>query len=239
MKLIYIYHSGFAIEADNCTIIIDFFKDTEGLRKGIVHDCLLKKPGKIYVLSTHSHADHFNKSILKWKEQRPDIHYIFSKEIFDSLRLKEEGIVYLDILKIYTDNTVKVQAFGSTDIGGSFLIECEGKKIFHAGDLNNWHWDEESTDEEILEAEDNYLNQVTLLSEHTSHLDLVMFPIDNRLGKNYMLGAKQFIDTIKTDAFAPMHFSKNYESANAFKAYAEQKDVRFFEIREKGDTFDF
>lgn len=239
MKLIYIYHSGFAIEADNCTIIIDFFKDTEGLTKGIVHDYLLKKSQKIYVLSTHSHADHFNKNILNWRKERSDIQYIFSKEILDSRHLKDEDITYLDILKIYSDDNIKIQAFGSTDIGGSFLIECEGKKIFHAGDLNNWHWDEESTDEEILEAEDNYLNQLTLLSEHVSHLDLVMFPVDIRLGKNYMLGAKQFIDTIKTDNFAPMHFIKDYDSANAFESYAKQKGVRFFEIKEKGDTFNF
>ena len=46
MKLDYIYHSGFAIEADGITVIIDYYKDSseEAPDRGIVHDHLLKKP---------------------------------------------------------------------------------------------------------------------------------------------------------------------------------------------------
>ena len=35
---------------------------------------------------------------------------------------------------------VKIRAFKSTDEGVAFLIETEGKRIYHAGDLNNWVW---------------------------------------------------------------------------------------------------
>ena len=68
MKLDYIYHSGFAIEADGVTVIIDYYKDTseEAPNRGIVHDCLLKKPGMLYVLSSHFHPDHFNREVLSW-----------------------------------------------------------------------------------------------------------------------------------------------------------------------------
>ena len=53
MKLDYIYHSGFAIEADGVTVIIDYYKDSseEVFNKGIVHDYLLEKPGVLYVLA--------------------------------------------------------------------------------------------------------------------------------------------------------------------------------------------
>lgn len=30
-------------------------------------------------------------------------------------------------------------AAGSTDSGVSWIVETEGKRIFHAGDLNNWY----------------------------------------------------------------------------------------------------
>lgn len=45
MKLDYIYHSGFAIEADGVTVIIDYYKDSSETEynKGIVHDYLLGK----------------------------------------------------------------------------------------------------------------------------------------------------------------------------------------------------
>ena len=74
MKLDYIYHSGFAIEANGVTVIIDYFKDSSATEynRGIVHDYLLNKPGRLYVLSTHSHPDHFNPEILRWKALRPD-----------------------------------------------------------------------------------------------------------------------------------------------------------------------
>lgn len=61
MKLIYIYHSGFALVGENFTVIIDYYKDSASqLLTGVVHDELLERPGKLYVLSSHSHADHFN-----------------------------------------------------------------------------------------------------------------------------------------------------------------------------------
>ena len=80
MTLDYIYHSGFAIEAEGVTVIIDYYKDSSETEhnRGIVHDYLLQRPGKLYVLATHFHPDHFNREILTWKEVRPDIRYIFS-----------------------------------------------------------------------------------------------------------------------------------------------------------------
>lgn len=35
MRLTYIYHSGFAIEADEFAILIDYYKDTGGHRKKV------------------------------------------------------------------------------------------------------------------------------------------------------------------------------------------------------------
>ena len=52
MKLIYIYHSGFALVGENFTVIIDYYKDSASqLLTGVVHDELLERPGKLYVLS--------------------------------------------------------------------------------------------------------------------------------------------------------------------------------------------
>lgn len=71
MILDYIYHSGFAIEAEGVTLIIDYYKDSSEteLNKGIVHDRLLQRPGKLYVLASHFHPDHFNREVLTWISQ--------------------------------------------------------------------------------------------------------------------------------------------------------------------------
>ena len=73
MKLDYIYHSGFAIEADGVTVIIDYYKDSseEVFNKGIVHDYLLEKPGVLYVLCSHFHPDHFIAKFFHGKNSGP------------------------------------------------------------------------------------------------------------------------------------------------------------------------
>mgnify|MGYP000299681177 CR=1 FL=1 len=84
MILDYIYHSGFALEAEGVTVIIDYYKDSSEAEhsRGIVHDYLLQRPGKLYVLATHFHPDHFNREIIDLERARPDIQYILHPKIF-------------------------------------------------------------------------------------------------------------------------------------------------------------
>ena len=119
MKLDYIYHSGFAIEADGVTVIIDYYKDSSETEynKGIVHDYLLGRPGELYVLSSHFHPDHFNREVLLWKAERPDIHYIFSKDILKHRRATREDATYINKGDVYEDPNIRIEAFGSTDVG--------------------------------------------------------------------------------------------------------------------------
>lgn len=240
MTLDYIYHSGFAIEVEGVTLIIDYFKDSSETvyNQGIVHDYLLKKPGKLYVLCTHFHPDHFNPEVLDWREQRPDIQYIFSSDILKRRRATKEEATYIRKGESYEDSTLRIDAFGSTDVGSSFLIHLQETTIFHAGDLNNWHWSEESTEQEIRKADGDFLTEVRFLRQSAPAIDLVLFPVDRRMGKDYMKGAKQFIEQIKTTIFVPMHFSDDYEGGNAFRSTAEADGCRFISITHRGESFD-
>ena len=86
-------------------------------------------------------------------------------------------------------------------------------RLFHAGDLNNWHWSEESTPQEIRKAEGDFLAEIKNLQQKAPRVDIAMFPVDSRIGKDYMRGAEQFVERIKTAIFAPMHFSEDYRGA--------------------------
>ena len=88
MKLIYLYHSGFALLGESYTLIFDYFEDSVSADKGIVHEQLLSREGRLYVFSSHAHADHFNRQILSWKALRPDIVYLLSTDIPLSARDK-------------------------------------------------------------------------------------------------------------------------------------------------------
>jgi L-ascorbate metabolism protein UlaG (beta-lactamase superfamily) len=235
MTLTYLYHSGFAIENDNIVVIIDFFKDSLGRTKGVVHDSLLKKNKPMYVLASHAHPDHFNADILNWNNANSTIQYIFSQDIADSKKVSGKDIHFLNKSGIFKDNNLTMQAYGSTDIGISFLIKIDGKSIFHAGDLNNWHWKDESTEEEAANCERAYLQELEELTTDYPHINLALFPVDPHLGTDYMLGAKQFIDRIRVDYFAPMHFGEAYEKAAILKPYAESKSIHFIAWKHKGE----
>lgn len=240
MRLTYIYHSGFAIEADGYTVLIDYFKDTGHTPdKGFVHDELLERAGTLYVLSSHFHLDHFNPEVLKWKTHKKDIVYIFSKDILKRGRATKEDAIYLKKGDTWKDDNISIEAFGSTDAGISFLIGAEGRLLFHAGDLNNWHWKDESTEEEADKAEKHYLTELDLLVKRTDHLDLAMFPVDPRIGSDFMRGAQQFVDRIKTSIFVPMHFWEQPAEAEVFGPYAESKGARYVLISVPGEGTDF
>lgn len=238
MKIYYVYHSCFVATCADFACIIDYYKDSGGTYdSGIVHDDILRRSGRLYVLSSHIHPDHFNPEILKWREINPNIRYIFSSDILDGNRVFPSDAVFLKKSDSFKDDLLNIQAFGSTDAGISFSIEGGGKKLFHAGDLNNWHWNEESSPEYADEAENFFLRELDDLARKEDFFDAVMFPVDKRLGKDYMTGAQQFVRRIKTNLFLPMHFGKNYDAANAFEKYAESEGCGFGKITHKGQEF--
>ena len=102
---------------------------------------------------------------------------------------------------------ITVTAFGSTDRGVSFLIESQSHlTLFHAGDLNDWHWQDDSTPTEVKSADDAFDKILSDLSSTVTHINVAMFPVDPRLGSDYARGARKFMHTIATDYFIPMHF---------------------------------
>lgn len=236
MKLTYVYHSGYVIDNGKYMLVIDYWKDS---KEGFVERLLQAFSGRIYVLCSHWHPDHFNPVVMEWKKRCPDIRYIFSKDILEQGFVSSDDASFLIKGDVWEDENIRIQAFGSTDVGSSFLIDLDDKKIFHAGDLNNWHWDEESTPEEAQASERLYLRELNTLANVVKHLDLAMFPVDARLGKNYMRGAEQFVDKIHTDVFAPMHFGESYQKANAFRSYAENAGCRFVAWTKTGESITF
>ncbi|MDR2498991.1 MAG: MBL fold metallo-hydrolase [Tannerellaceae bacterium] len=236
MKLIYIYHSCYAIEAEGFAVIFDYYHDSGNLpREGYVHDKLLRCSKPLYVLASHVHPDHFNREILEWKSS--NIIRILSTDILDSDRAKASDGIFLQKGDIWQDERLKIQAMGSTDVGVSYIIYIGNKTIFHAGDLNNWHWKDESTDQEVQEAESAYLAELDGLAAVSDSIDLAMFPIDPHIGSDYMRGAEQFVERIHTRVMAPMHFEPRYDKAAAFAPIAARHNCRLLSVSRKGEEF--
>ena len=95
-----------------------------------------------------------------------------------------------------------VTMFGSTDEGGSFLVDTGTHRIFHAGDLNWWHWSGD-TPENIAEAK--ALKEKEFAPLQGLSVDIMMFPVDARLEVAREWGALEVLGMVNTKLFIPMH----------------------------------
>ena len=232
MQLTYIFHSGFALETDRCILVFDYWMDPAG-----VMPRLLQSPKPLYVFSSHFHEDHFNRDIFSWRTRKANVRYILSKDILKHRRAqKEEADAWLGKGATWEDELLRVTATGSNDSGVSWVIETDGKRIFHAGDLNNWHWMDESPEEEWKRDEAFFLCELEDIAVCKAKMDVVLFPVDPRLGKEYMRGPLQFVKRIKTTIFVPMHFDEAFEKASAFAPLAASEGTQVLTPVRRGET---
>ena len=121
--------------------------------------------------------------------------------------------------------SMEIKAFDSTDLGVSYYVELYGVRIFHAGDLNLWHWREESTLRQIKQAEDDYYRACEPIVKE--RIDLCMFPLDPRLGGMFDAGINHFIMAAKPRVIIPMHWQRRSEVAINF---ARRGRTRYTEV---------
>ncbi|WP_449304154.1 MBL fold metallo-hydrolase [Prevotella aurantiaca] len=250
MKLTYIFHSGFAIETETSVLIFDYWRDPAR-----VVSKLLSTSKPVYVFASHFHEDHFTREILTWRSTYPtlSITYILSKDILKRRRaVKEDADVWLAKGGEWHDNNVKVYATGSNDSDVSWIVEVDGNCIFHAGDLNNWYarfvtedykggtiFSEEFGDVNPMQDEKRFLGELKDIKKISDTFDVVMFPIDGRIGNGYTRGARQFIKRFNVGLFIPMHFVvSGFESAWRMKEFTDECNIPFWSIANEGDVIE-
>ncbi len=222
-ELTYIHHDCFLMSTPECGVVFDYWFDPVAMDSEypeFLTDFPVEKP--LYVLVSHFHKDHFNKVIFKWVRLHRNIRFIVSRDVARQIRyllnpdstyagskVDPEMVTVLSKLECFSDPLLTVQAFGSTDIGNSYAVtfKTSGLKVFHAGDLNCWTWRDESTPEEIRSAEKAFSSELRPIADAYPQFDVVMFPVDSRLGTGYAEGARTFVSTIDCKRFFPMHFT--------------------------------
>ena len=113
-----------------------------------------------------------------------------------------------------------MQAFRSTDVGVAYAITLpDGRVVFHAGDLNDWHWSEVSTPAEVRYAEAKFTEIVRHVAEDYPKMYIVMFPVDARMGEGFARGAQIFLSNVRVENFFPMHFWGEPQKACDFADY--------------------
>jgi len=218
LKIRYIHHSCFIIETEHSFLIFDYYK-SKPYRSDFDFDFIdliahiMRSNKGVYIFASHSHSDHYNSEILAWGLNKNNVYYILSDDI--ELYNQIENCYFVKPNEQISINDIKINTFGSTDCGVSFMVSLENKNIFHAGDLNWWKWNDDTLIEE-KEMENAFKGIINNIASLKFDIDVALFPIDKRLEENFMCGGEFFIQELKPRLFIPMHFLNNFNTTNEF-----------------------
>ncbi len=207
MKVTYIHHDGFLAECRDRYLLFDYYR-------GAIPEMDPEKP--LYVFASHRHGDHFNEDIFQLANRYPKVQYILAKDIWMS-RVPESlrgRTIRMGWRKQEEMDGMVIRTLKSTDEGVAFLVEVDGMTIYHAGDLNDWRWNEES-DQWNEAMHQKYMKEITGLAGEK--IRCAFLPLDPRQEEWYWLGMDEFMKTVGAETVFPMHFWGDFDVIRRLK----------------------
>lgn len=231
VRVTYIWHDCFVVELPSVLLVFDYWRDERGENNASPAFLDSLDAGKpLYVFISHGHKDHFNPAVFGWYSRFGSVSYVVSRDVFHRIRhVISDSSVYAGP-KVPTDSVtvlsaaspwtspghgVRCKAVPSTDIGNAYIVECDGVRIFHAGDLNAWTWRDEDDEAQVRKALGDYLACLQKIDDAMreagcdgpAEFDYCFFPVDSRIGTGYACGAAEFVRRFRVRRFFPMHFA--------------------------------
>ncbi|WP_297040272.1 MBL fold metallo-hydrolase [uncultured Dialister sp.] len=208
VDLYFLHHSGFMLELETMILVFDYYLDP--LKR--LEDRLEKTDKPVYFFVSHVHGDHFNRAIRKFEKRASG--YFLHRDCH--LALADESLLHeMDVGETVNEGPLSVHMYGSTDAGGSYMVEAEGLTIFHAGDLNWWHWAGEG-DSENREARDWFFRELSCIKE--KEVDIAMLPVDARQQAAREWGVKAYLSHFSAGLLIPMHaFGQRWAPSYEFR----------------------
>jgi L-ascorbate metabolism protein UlaG (beta-lactamase superfamily) len=187
------------------------------------------KNKEIIFFASHRHKDHFDRSVA---EALTSLHttYILSSDIegpFPQQDLTCRMAPYQEV----TLGPLYVRTFSSTDQGVSFYVELLGKRYFHSGDLNWWHWTRMSPTE-LAKEESDFKTEIEKIAPLT--IDFAFVPVDPRLKEHGLLAAQYFAQTVEPAYLIPMHSFGDYNYYLDLASRLDLGNTQLLECRESG-----
>lgn len=233
MDVTFLGHSGFLVRMASAALLFDW---SEGELPA------LEPEVPLLVFASHGHEDHFQPAIFRQQAQA----WLLGKDIRLSPRNRERCGVSEEIrprcLSLGGGRTVEplpgvqVETLTSTDEGVAFLVTAEGRTVFHAGDLNWWHWEgEDPVWNRNMEADFRRYAEPL----RGRKIDLAMLPLDPRLGEDGFRGPRYFLELADIRRFLPMHQWGNFNFTNQFLSCYTSFTSRTVYVNRVGQVFTF
>ena len=229
LKVTYIYHSGFLVETERSYLLFDYWK-------GEIPAMDYKK--ELYIFASHGHRDHFSDDIFKLENRCEKVQYILSSDIKDSTRnwAKAENAHFMAPHETLDVDGVHVETLFSTDEGVAFLVQADGRSIYHAGDLHWWHWPGEPEEDNEWHRQ-AFQKEMTYLSG--KEFDCAFVVLDPRQEEAGEWGMDYFLKTARSRYIFPMHCWNNYRMIREYKVKNDAKYLtgQIMEITAPGQEF--
>ena len=218
MKVWYLDHSAVAVKTEKHLLLFDLAgkalsgQPGEGLAEGCVSPDEIKDED-VLVFVSHEHKDHFDPAIFSLREKLSRVRFVLPEELDEVYQADLFVSAEEEQCKHYALPDCRITTFASTDIGVAYLLETDGLRIYHAGDLNWWHWAEEDLAwNRNMEA--NFKRYAEPLRGR--RVDLAMLPLDSRLKTGGYLGPNYFLNLMEVRRFLPMHQWEDFDFTDEF-----------------------
>ena len=225
-KITYLHHSGFICELEDCILVFDYYMDPEGKLDDLCE--VSSKP--LYFFVSHFHADHFNPEINRFESRAEG--YFIHRDCTLTLR-NHEMLHCMEVGDFMVTKYFRIKMFGSTDAGGSFLINHPKASVFHAGDLNWWHWNGEP-DAFNADIEKSYTTEINRLKGEK--IDVAFVPADLRLQDKYFWAVNYFLKTVGAKRLFPMHFWGRFDVCTMLRQLGYGETIA--EITQENEKFE-
>lgn len=205
MIVTYLDHSGFFIELEHTCLLFDYWQ-------GPLPEPI---PGKgLLAFASHSHHDHYNPEIFAYAARWERHLVVLGNDIRLSAKRKEAlGITDEAFLRMGPDRTetvqgVTIRTLRSTDAGVAFLVEADGRTVYHAGDLNWWIWEAEPEDKKAVMTE-AFFAEIDKL--RGIPIDVAFLTLDARQQNTARLGFDHCLRNLDIRKAVPMHSFGKFE----------------------------
>ena len=214
---------------------------TEGGRKAYFDPAAY--PDKaVFVFVSHAHEDHYDRRILSWAKL-PNVRYVLSFDVRTEAGFEAATSTWgswstcgrgsRPTWNRPTAARLTIQTLRSNDEGVAFLVKADGKTIYHAGDLNWWHWNGEP-DAFNADIEKSYTTEINRLKGEK--IDVAFVPADLRLQDKYFWAVNYFLKTVGAKRLFPMHFWGRFDVCTMLRQLGYGETIA--EITQENEKFE-
>jgi L-ascorbate metabolism protein UlaG (beta-lactamase superfamily) len=162
MKITYLGNSGFALERDGGILVIDCYNPAQ---HPLLSDVSLSTMRTVTALISHSHSDHYSPDIWKLKNARFAAGFDVPAPWACPKCARANGIAQL---LAGTPTAARTR--------GILPYHVDGVSVFHAGDLNDWHWRDEGGRGVRAGRKARFLTELERIKAGVKNIDLAFFP---------------------------------------------------------------